>query len=208
LRLFLLTKLGLGTEGKVMATATTATITFGKSKGAMKKRRDTLRQEFWPEEIAWLGPEEKGYFCAPRTLPLILSALRSKKLTGNLDPSAVYLELLSRHWGEGIVEMVLEDDHAFAAGYVGSRATRTWRERMKVLEHLGFIKARKTGNRQYGVVLLVHPTLIVQRLHEKGQLPKNWWETYRGRQLENKEPSAQEIRDARMTDDAERSVAK
>jgi hypothetical protein len=32
--------------------------------------------EFWPNEIVWTGENEKGWFRAPRTLPLILAFTR------------------------------------------------------------------------------------------------------------------------------------
>jgi hypothetical protein len=46
---------------------------------------------------------DDGWFKAPRTLPLILALIRDKKLTPKGDPTSVYLELLSRQFGDGIV---------------------------------------------------------------------------------------------------------
>ena len=47
------------------------------------------------------------------------------------DPSSVYLDLISRQRGEGVIEMGHEADHVFASGYTGRRAVRTWQERMR-----------------------------------------------------------------------------
>src|SRR5215467_7009300 len=83
-------------------------------------RRAQLKEHYWPEDAAWNGAGA-GWFKGPRTLPLILA-------------------LLSRHFDGGVIEMGNEADHAYAAGYTGSRAIRTWHERMLLLQELGFIK--------------------------------------------------------------------
>lgn len=151
------------------------------------QQRERWKGEFWPSEIAWTGDDEKGWFRAPRTLPLVLQLLGSKQLSGNIDPSSVYLELLARHIDNGVVEMAHEADHAFAAGYAGTRAVRTWQERMKVLEDLGFIRTRQIGNQRYKYVLIVHPTVAIQRLYEANKISPQWWDAYRARQIETKE---------------------
>lgn len=144
--------------------------------------------------MAWLGPDERGYFCAPRTLPLLGSLLRSKEISGKNDPSRVYVELLSRHMGEGVVEMTSEEEHAYAAGYQGAtHALRSWREGMRILGDAGFIKSKAKGNLSYGTVLLVHPAVAVARLHKDKRIPERWWTTYRNRQIEVKEPSGEEL---------------
>jgi hypothetical protein len=154
-------------------------------------KREQYKTEFWPDEIAWTGDRpEQGWFRAPRTLPLVLKLLSDKKVTSSAaDPGYVYLDLLARHRDSGIVEMASEADHSYSSGYSSSRGIRTWLERMKILENLGFIKSRRVGNQQYKFVLLVHPTIAVKKLHEKGKIDPTWWDTYRQRQIETKEPT-------------------
>ncbi len=159
--------------------------TVNKTSGT--ERREKLRNEFWPNEDAWTGDNEKGWFRAPRTLPLVLGLLGEKDLSGNQDPTKVYVELLARHIDAGVIEMGHEGDHAFAAGYDGPRAIRTWRERMRMLEKLGFIRTRRAGNQDFKYVLLVHPTAAIKRLYDGGKVSEHWWATYRARQLETKE---------------------
>src|SRR5688572_18551276 len=125
------------------------------------ERRQKLRREFWPNEDAWTGVNEKGWFFAPRTLPLLLSLMGTKAVSGNLDPTAVYLELVSRHIDGGVVEMVSYADHAYAAGYDGQRGIRSWQERMNTLERLGLIKTKRIGNHLFKYVLLIHPTAAI-----------------------------------------------
>jgi hypothetical protein len=147
--------------------------------------REEIKAEFWDHDIAWTGDKPAtGWFRAPRTLPLILTLLADKKISGKSDLTGVYLELLARHRDSGIVEMVSPGEHSYAAGYKGPRAVRTWQERMKLLEELGFIKARPSGNQQYKYVLLVHPTIAVKGLLDAGKVSQSWWDTYRVRQIE------------------------
>ncbi len=166
-----------------------------KFKTANQVKREEYKKEFWPDDIPWTGDKnQQGWFRAPRTLPLVLNLLSNKKVTSTtLDPSRVYLDLLARHRDSGIVEMADEGDHSYAAGYHGPRGVRTWKERMKLLESLGFIKSKKSGNQQYKFVLLVHPTIAVQQLYEAGKVDPHWWATYRGRQIDTKEPSHEDL---------------
>lgn len=163
---------------------------------AAKDRRERIKNEFWSAETAWTGEGEKGWFRAPRTLPLVLTLLSQKEISGRLDPGRVYLDLLARHRDSGIVDMVSDGEHSFAAGYPGTRGNRTWKERMKLLETLGFIKSRASGNFQYGQVLLIHPTIAVQRLREQGKVPEKLWDLYRMTQIQTKEATYEQRMEA------------
>jgi hypothetical protein len=159
-----------------------------------QERREQTKSEFWPKEIAWTGdPPATGWFRAPRTLPLVLMLLAEKTISGKSNPTGVYLELLARHRDSGIVEMVSPGEHSYAAGYSGSRGMRTWQERMKLLEDLGFIKSRASGNQQYKTVLLIHPTVAVKKLFDAGKVSQGWWDTYRQRQIEATEAPYEKI---------------
>jgi hypothetical protein len=159
------------------------------AKSGIAKRREEIRQEHWPQEDLWTGEREMGYFPAPRSLPLVLKLLSTKEISGGKDPSFVYLELLSRQRGEGIIEMAHEADHAYAAGYDGSRAVRTWQERMRILEEIGFIQTVKIGNHRYKYVAMVHPTTVVHRLRVQKRITDDWWNAYIANKRETKEPT-------------------
>ncbi len=165
----------------------------GKGGTVAKGRRSKLKKEFCPDEITWDGPDEMGYFCTPRTFPYISCVLRQKNISANIDPTSVLLELYSRHMGEGIIEMSHEDDHANASGYFGSRASRSWRDRMKILEDAGFIKAIEKGSRKYGYVVLVHPSIAMKKLYDKGLILDSLWNAYRSRQIESSEYKAEDL---------------
>ena len=157
------------------------------TKRTAHERREEYKKEFWPSDIAWTGEAEKGWFRVGRTLPLVLALMSDKKIGGNVDPSRVYLELLARHIDAGVIEMVSDKEHSYAAGYSGTRGVRTWQERMKVLEETGFIKSKKIGNLRYKYILLVHPAIAVSKLRNLGKVSDDWWITYRARQIETKE---------------------
>jgi hypothetical protein len=157
------------------------------AKSGVAKRREGIRREYWPSEELWTGEKEAGWFPAPRSLPLVLVLLSSKEISGGKDPSRVYLELLSRQRGEGVIEMAHEAEHAFAAGYEGKRAVRTWQERMEILEETGFIRTVKIGNQRYKYAAIVHPTTAVQGLRRQNRISETWWRAY----LENKRASGE-----------------
>lgn len=158
-------------------------------KSGVAKRREEIQQQHFAADDLWTGVGEKGWFVVPRSLPLVLALLSSKAISENHDPSSVYLELLSRQRGEGVIEMALEDDHAFASGYVGTRAVRTWQERMRILEENGFIRTVQVGNQRYKYVAIIHPTTAVERLREQGKIESNWWNAYLANKRETKEPT-------------------
>jgi hypothetical protein len=174
---------------------------------------ETLREKFFRRETPWrgAGSGERGWFAAPRTLPLILTLLaRLKEVHKNQDVSMVYLELLSRQMGQGIVRIENERDHAYASGYTGERGVRTWLERMNILEDLGFIKSASRSGQRFGIVCLIHPTVAIHRLLEAGRIPQdrwweNWWATYEERKAETKEPSFEDVERA-AEDEAEEDL--
>jgi hypothetical protein len=166
-------------------------------KSGVAKRREEIRQYYWPTEDLWTGEKEVGWFSVPRSLPLVMTLLSSKRISGGKDPSNVYLELLSRQKGEGVIEMGHEADHAYAAGYEGNRAVRTWQERMQILEEIGFIRAIRIGNQRYKYVAIVHPTTAVHALRSEGKVPDEWWDAYVANKRESKEAGFEERKSER-----------
>jgi hypothetical protein len=173
---------------------------------AASGRRRNARLQYWPHERAWTGENAKGWFKAPRTLPLLLGLMASKTVSENQDPTRVYLELLARHVDEGVIQMATEDDHAYAAGYDGPRGVRTWRERMRLLETNGFIKIKSIGNKRYGYVLIVHPEVVIDELRRAGRVPEKWSEAYRERQSETGEVSFEEMAVETMPEPGRREI--
>jgi len=156
------------------------------------ERLRKVREEFWPDEDPWTGEAniDDGWFKAPRTLPLVLNLIRDKSLTPKGDPSNVYLELLSRQFGDGIVEIQNPKEHAHFAGYTSTRGTgRTWEEHMRSLEALGFIKIKGIGPNEFKYVFIVHPSTAIHKLETQGRLPAGWMDVYKDRRFVTKELS-------------------
>lgn len=63
---------------------------------------------------------------------------------------------------------------------------------MRVLEDLGFIRIKPSGNQPYGFVLLVHPAKVVEELLAKKLVPQDWLDSYNVRQIETKEKTLEE----------------
>jgi hypothetical protein len=146
------------------------------------RKREALRDNLWPGSAEWIwdpnDAETVGFATIPRLIPLILHLL--KELSGGRsgDPSTVYLELWCRDFGQGIITVTDEQECAFAAGYDGNRAVRTWKERMYALVELGFILAKQEGNREYGQVLLLNPLAVAAWLRGEGRVSDEWWTAF------------------------------
>jgi hypothetical protein len=97
------------------------------------------------------------------------------------DPSPAYWDLWCRSFDYGIVTIKNEEECAFAAGYSGNRAFRTWSAHMMKLVELGFILACRDGNREFGQVLLLNPLAVVVAMNDQGNLPDGWWASFFGR---------------------------
>jgi len=148
---------------------------------SQKRRRNDRDALFGAESFLrmWKSPDEKGgYCCLPRVLPVLMQLARNKKIVGSLDCSSVYLELLTRDWGEGIVQITDPEAHAVRAGYSASRP-RSWRERVQALADAGFIEVAAHSARSIGYVLIIHPNNIVESLRAKdGLLEEQHWLAY------------------------------
>jgi hypothetical protein len=144
-------------------------------------KRAVLRDRLWPgsADAFWDRTNNKGFTTIPRLLPLIMSLIR--KLSGRLDPSMVYLELWARVFDEGIVSIMNEREFAFSAGYEGTRAERTMRERLLQLKELGFIRTHEDGNREFAHILLMNPLITCCQLRDAGRVEDAWWAAFNRR---------------------------
>jgi len=155
-------------------------------KTVAERKLKQLREQYFPDSEAriWRAEAEKGYCCVPRSLPLMRVLLCDKAIVGSANCDGVYLDLLSRSKESGIVEIANEDTHAYFAGYTGSRARRSWRERIFALRDSGFIEIAPRANQEIGFVLLVHPHVAVSALRQKKKIDDEWWSEYERLQRE------------------------
>lgn len=155
---------------------------------AMSKRQLALRRELWPDsdDEVWVRLESKGFTSIPRILPLILlliTILDKPKKSGKGNPSKVYFDLWCRIFDEAFLEVSDEEEFAYSSGYIGSpsRAVRTWREHIKLLTELGFIRTAPKGNREIGYVLIVDPYRAAEKLKAARRVPDAWWNAFLSR---------------------------
>lgn len=146
------------------------------------KLRDSLFRE--PGSRVWDRKTNDGFFTAPRLLPYVLGLIRNLSPKG--DPASVYFDLWSRAFDEGIATITDEGAAAFASGYTGPRAIRTWRERVALLAEMGFIETAAAGNRQFAYVLIVNPLEVICTLRRESpeKVPDAFWNAFIARAQE------------------------
>jgi hypothetical protein len=148
---------------------------------AAKRRREAREEAFGSDSWSrtWKSARERrGFACLPRVLPILLELAHSRGLTKTKDCRSVYVELFCRDWGEGLIEIRDEGEHALRAGYLPPRGIRSWRERMAALEAGGFIETKPRSTRSIGYVLLRHPDEVIRLLRSRGQVPDALWLAY------------------------------
>jgi hypothetical protein len=135
---------------------------------AIVEKQIELRQKLWPQITdtdLWLRKERDGFATIPRTLPLIMSIMDA--LTGKgKRVSSAYLVLWCQVMDEVFFEVKNEQALAFACGFEGERAVRTWRERMRDLQSLGFIDFKPGANGDITYILLLNPYHAIRRHRE------------------------------------------
>jgi hypothetical protein len=144
-------------------------------------RRHELREALWPGSSSWIWDSESsiGYTVVPRVLPLVLHLIKILADGGKTgDPSPAYIDLWCRDFGQGMITIMDEERAAYSSGYSSSRAHRTWKEHMKKLVNLGFIKVKKDGIREFGQVLLLNPLSVCESLNKAGKVPEEWWTAF------------------------------
>jgi hypothetical protein len=133
----------------------------------VKKTRE-LRARLWPEinfaEELWHRKINDGFITVPRTMPIILSIIDD--LTKGAPASSTYLELWCRSFDEMYVSLSKSKEMACHAGFIGQRAERTWVEKIRALEGLGFISVKAGQAGPLSHALILNPYKVIERLHE------------------------------------------
>ncbi|NTW87838.1 MAG: hypothetical protein HGB26_01655 [Desulfobulbaceae bacterium] len=133
----------------------------------MSNKRLKLRQQYWPditEEDLWLRSETKGFATIPRGLSLIMrimDALSPQKPLAN-----TYMALWCYVFDEMSITIHKPRQMALESGFTGQRAEYTWRDRMKKIEELGFIRSSEGFSGVFHNILLLNPYYAVKLLNE------------------------------------------
>jgi hypothetical protein len=118
------------------------------------KQRASLWPEFDDDDL-WLRNDRDGFTTIPRNLGLICGILDD--LSKGVPLASTYLELWCRVYDEGFVIVSKPREIAFFSGFTGQRAERTWANRMKKLETLGFIMIKSGPAGSISYVLMINP---------------------------------------------------
>jgi hypothetical protein len=81
--------------------------------------------------------------------------------------SSTYLDLWTRAYDESFVALSKPRELAFHAGFTSQRAERTWKQKLKILENLGFIDLKSGPSGPESYALIWNPYLIIRRYHEQ-----------------------------------------
>lgn len=139
-----------------------------KSKKIDARQRD-LRNRLWPEvteDQLWIRQNSKGFATIPRTMPLMMTIMDDMSKTKPV--SSTYFELFCRGFDDCMIVLNKHKEMAFHAGFSGQRAERTWRERLKILENLGFIRLMSGPSGTESYALIMNPYHVIQAHHGKG----------------------------------------
>lgn len=132
------------------------------------KKVQELRARLWPdvdfETALWHRKTNDGFITMPRTMPLIMSIIDD--LTKGGPASSTYLELWCRSFDEAYVSLSKPKELAFHSGFTGQRAERTWGEKVRKLDELGFISVREGQSGPLSHALILNPYQVIERLHQ------------------------------------------
>ncbi len=131
------------------------------------KNQIALRKHLWPdiqEAQLWHRKKSDGYTTIPRLLPLILQMMDD--MSKNKPISSTYLELWCRTYDLSIVTLAKQDELAFHAGFAGQRKISTWKERLKILQNLGFIDIQSGPSGPMSYALIWNPYHVIKKLYE------------------------------------------
>lgn len=84
----------------------------------------------------------------------------------NTPVSPTYQVIWCMTWDNGFARLNRPSEMAYAAGFTGQRGERTWRERLKLLEELGFVLIKPNGNDKLGFALIPNPHEVIIRHHD------------------------------------------
>lgn len=139
-------------------------------KKIIKKKDEEKLHEFFPDvdsKELWSRQAHKGFTTIPKTMPLIM-ALMDNLETGQ-PMSSTYLALWCLAWDSAFVQIRNERALALESGFSGERAVTTWKKRMRLLRHWGFIEV-KAAEHEFSFVLILNPHIVLEKLKEEGKL--------------------------------------
>ena len=121
-----------------------------------------------PAPWLWRRKTNDGYTTVPRTMPLVMQAIDNQS-KGQPAGHTLFC-LWARSPDNPLVTVENPATFASEAGFEGERAVDTWRRRMKTLQALNFISAKKGPSGEFHYVLLLNTNVAVEFMRHKQQV--------------------------------------
>lgn len=138
------------------------------NKQQILEKKLAFRKQLWPgikDDDLWTHKRRDGFVPIPRVMPLIL------QIMNDLSPrplASTYLDLWCRKFEEQYVTLNRpHKEYAFFAGFSGQRGEQTWKERIRELAKLGFIKLEAGASGEFSYALILNPLKVIQSHVEK-----------------------------------------
>jgi hypothetical protein len=143
-----------------------------KQKNPAEVKLEQLRDQLFPGSASEIYDRNvhNGFSTIPRTIGLMLTLLEELAEKGK-NVSRVYSELWFRTTDCKLIDVDDEDGIAYASGL----SVRRWRERVDILEQLGFVKVKPNGAKRYGYLFLPNPNEVAVKLRRDGKVSDEWW---------------------------------
>lgn len=135
------------------------------------KAQKQLRQRLWcdvDDQELWHRDRHVGFTTIPRGLQHVMQIMDTQSKGKPL--SATYLTLWCWVREASVVDIKSPEEFAFESGFTGQRAVSTWRERMRLLAELDFIRVEEGRYGPFSHVLIMNPHLAVKHLYEDGKI--------------------------------------
>lgn len=118
-----------------------------------------------PPQWLWRRKTNDGFTTLPRTMPVVMQVIDTQ--SKGQPAGHVLFCLWARSPDNPLVTIENPATFAAEAGFDGERAVDTWRRRMKTLQALNFISAKKGPSGDFHYVLLLNPNVAVELLWQK-----------------------------------------
>ncbi|MFZ3007682.1 MAG: hypothetical protein WA047_16060 [Phenylobacterium sp.] len=148
-------------------------------------QKQALRDTLWEgleEAKLWTYNNKGGWLNIPRSFPIILRIL--DLLSKGKPLSATYLDLWCRTFNDSFVIANKPREMAFASGFSGERAERTWMARIRLLEGLGFIDVKSGPSGPISYILILNPYLVIKEHQSKGMVDPSSWHALMEKMIE------------------------
>ncbi|WP_425406814.1 hypothetical protein [Hwanghaeella sp.] len=142
------------------------------------QRQLDARAKLWPEitdKMLWNRKKRDGFVTVPRTLPLMMSIMDDLSDKG-FPVGQTYFELWSRLLDEFFLTLNRPEEMAFHAGFSGQRALRTWKDRVRRLNDLGFIEVKSGPLGDLSYVIVFNPYHVIKRAYLEGKVQEEKWQ--------------------------------